>query len=112
MSLTPHASLPRLAKRWCWAFLLLIAWLLIQPLYVNNAVSGMIPENSVREGSSLGLVMAEVRRAADGLDVIVGQGMITEDYARSDEADPAQIGEQLREAGQVVTSCAPRKATG
>ncbi|KRS18286.1 phosphate ABC transporter permease subunit PstC [Roseovarius indicus] len=86
------------------AFLLLIAWLLIQPLYVNNAVSGMIPENSVREGSSLGLVMAEVRRAADGLDVIVGQGMITEDYARSDEADPAQIGEQLREAGQVVTS--------
>ncbi|TFH87468.1 copper chaperone PCu(A)C [Billgrantia azerbaijanica] len=25
MSLTPHPSLPRLAKRWCWTFLLLIA---------------------------------------------------------------------------------------
>ncbi|MHA3026624.1 copper chaperone PCu(A)C [Chromohalobacter israelensis] len=25
MSLTPHPSLPRLAKGWCWAFLLLIA---------------------------------------------------------------------------------------
>ncbi|MEO1116138.1 MAG: phosphate ABC transporter permease family protein, partial [Pseudomonadota bacterium] len=36
------------------AFLLLIVWLLAQPFYVNNVISGMIPETSIEEGSSRG----------------------------------------------------------
>jgi len=86
------------------AVLLMVAWLLIQPLYVGNAISGMIPEASVKEGSSLGLVMAEVRRAADGIDAAIAQGLLTDDEARNAEADVAAISQYLKDAGQVVTS--------
>jgi len=43
------------------AFGLLIAWLILQPLYVSSIVADMIPASEIREGSSRGLVMAEVR---------------------------------------------------
>ncbi|MEQ9160008.1 MAG: phosphate ABC transporter permease subunit PstC [Roseovarius sp.] len=86
------------------AFLLVVAWLLIQPIYVGNAVSGMIPESSVKEGSSLGLVMAEVRRAANGLDAAVAQGLMTDDEARNLRAEFTDVTQRLRDAGSIVTS--------
>ena len=86
------------------AFLLLVAWLLIQPIYVGNTISGMIPESSVKEGSSLGLVMAEVRRAANGLDAAVAQGLMTDDEARNLRADFTDVTQRLRDAGSIVTS--------
>ncbi|WP_299479918.1 phosphate ABC transporter permease subunit PstC [uncultured Roseibium sp.] len=86
------------------AFLLLIVWLLAQPFYVNNVISGMIPETSIAEGSSRGLVLAEVRRAARGLDNAVATGAMTEEFARNARADFADISTRLRDAGQIVTS--------
>jgi len=86
------------------AFLLVIVWLLVQPLYVNSVVSGMIPGSSVKEGSSLGLVMAEVRRAADGLDSAVAQGIMTEDEARNMRADFTDVTQRLKDAGSIITS--------
>lgn len=86
------------------AFLILIAWLLAQPFYINNTVSQMIPEASIGEGSSLGLVMAEVRRAATGLDNAVADGLMTEDFARNARADFNDITARLKDAGQIVTS--------
>ncbi|WP_421981797.1 phosphate ABC transporter permease subunit PstC [Roseibium sp.] len=86
------------------AFLLLIVWLLAQPFYVNSVISGMIPETSIEEGSSRGLVLAEVRRAARGLDNVVASGAMTEEFARNARADFADISARLRDAGQIVTS--------
>jgi len=86
------------------AFGLLILWLLVQPLFVNSQISGMIPETAVKEGSSIDLVMAEVRRTAAGLDAAVAQGQMTEDVARSATADIAEVTQSLKDAGQVVTS--------
>lgn len=86
------------------AFLLMIAWLLIQPLIVNNAVSGMIPESAIDDNASLGLVMSEVRRAANGLDNAVAQGLMDENYARNARADFADVTQRLKDAGQIVTS--------
>ncbi len=83
---------------------LLILWLLVQPLYVNSQISDMIPESSVQEGSSLSLVMAEVRRTASGLDNAVAQGSIPEELARSARADVTDMTQRLKDAGQVVTS--------
>ncbi|MEM1003808.1 MAG: phosphate ABC transporter permease subunit PstC [Pseudomonadota bacterium] len=83
---------------------LLIIWLLVQPLYVNSQASGMIPESAVQEGSSLSLVMAEVRRTASGLENAVAAGAITEDMARNARADITDVTARLKEAGQVVTS--------
>ncbi len=86
------------------AFGLLIVWLLVQPLYVNSQVSEMIPDTAIKEGSSLSLVMAEVRRTANGLDNAVAQGNMTEDDARNFRADLADVTQRLKDAGQVVTS--------
>ncbi|MGI9370340.1 MAG: phosphate ABC transporter permease subunit PstC [Ruegeria sp.] len=86
------------------AFGLLIVWLLIQPIYVNSQISGMIPDTAIKEGSSRSLVMAEVRRAAHGLDSAVAQGQITEDVARNARADITDMTQRLKDAGQVVTS--------
>lgn len=86
------------------AFLILVIWLLAQPFYINSTISQMIPESSVSEGSSLGLVMAEVRRAATGLDNAVASGQMTEDFARNARADFNDITTRLKDAGQIVTS--------
>ncbi|WP_419737824.1 phosphate ABC transporter permease subunit PstC [Ruegeria sp.] len=86
------------------AFGLLIIWLLVQPLYVNSKVSGMIPDTSVKEGSSLSLVMAEVRRTASGLQAAVSQGNMTEAAASDPQADLTEVTQNLKDAGQVVTS--------
>ena len=83
---------------------LLIIWLLVQPLYVSSNVSGAIPDSAIEEGSSRGLVMAEVRRTADGLNNAVAAGDMTEDYARSESADLTDVTQRLKDSGQIVTS--------
>ena len=86
------------------AFGLLILWLLAQPFYVNGVVSGMIPESEIREGSSRSLMLAEVRRAADGLDLAVETGAMDEDFARNARADFTDITTRLKDAGAIVTN--------
>ncbi|MTI07283.1 phosphate ABC transporter permease subunit PstC [Roseibium denhamense] len=86
------------------AFLILVVWLLAQPLIVNNSVSGMIPESEIAEGSSRSLVLAEVRRAASGLDNAVAGGLMTEEFARNARADFNDVTQRLKDAGQIVTS--------
>ncbi|MEQ9260046.1 MAG: phosphate ABC transporter permease subunit PstC [Roseovarius sp.] len=86
------------------AALVLIVWLLAQPLYVSNVISDMIPESAVKEGSSLSLVMAEVRRAADGLDTAVAGGLMGEEEARDLRADFTDVTQRLKDAGAIVTS--------
>ena len=86
------------------AFGLMIAWLILQPIYVNSVVSGVIPESEISEGSSRGLVMAEVRRTADGLDNTIAEGLITEDFAANPSADFDDVTQRLKDAGQIVTT--------
>jgi len=86
------------------AFAVLILWLLAQPYYVNSVVSGMIPEAAIGDSSSRGLVMSEVRRAADGIDNAIAQGDMTEEFARNARADITDITQRLKDAGQIVTS--------
>ncbi len=84
--------------------LMLLVWLVAQPFYIDNHVSGMIPDSEIADGASRGLVMAEVRRVADGLDSAVAMGAMSADYARSPGADLADVTERLKSAGQVVTA--------
>lgn len=86
------------------AFLLMILWLLAQPFYVNNTISTLIPDTAISEGSSRGLVMAEVRRVARGLDNVVAQGLMSEDFARNARAELNDVTARLKDAGQIVTS--------
>ncbi len=86
------------------SLLLIIVWLMLQPLLVNSAVSQMIPESAVAENSSRGLVMSEVRRTADGLDNAVAAGLMDEEFARNARADFTDMTERLKDAGQIVTT--------
>ena len=61
----------------------LIIWLLAQPFFINSRVLDMLPDSVVTEGSSIGLVMSDVRRVAEGLDVAVAQGAMTRQEAGS-----------------------------
>ncbi len=85
-------------------FGLMLLWLLAQPLYVDMVVADLIPETEIREGSSRDLVMAEVRRTADGVGNAIMSGAMTEEALGNPNLDPADLTEQLKEAGQVVTS--------
>jgi phosphate ABC transporter, permease protein PstC len=76
------------------AFLVLIAWLFVQPMIVENRVSSMIPESAVPEGGARSLVMADMRRIASGLDVLLTSGGLSED-----QLDAANIRTHLAEVG-------------
>ncbi|MDO6455788.1 phosphate ABC transporter permease subunit PstC [Celeribacter halophilus] len=86
------------------AFLVLVLALIVQPLIINKTVSSMIPASEIADGSNLGLVMAEVRRAADGIDHLVNEGLMDEATARNVRTDFTDITQRLKDAGQVVTS--------
>ncbi|MEX0285671.1 MAG: phosphate ABC transporter permease subunit PstC [Paracoccaceae bacterium] len=77
---------------------------IILPSYVGSRVSGMIPAEEIAEGSNINLVMAEVRRVAEGLENAVQGGFITDDMARNARADITDMTARLKEAGQIVTS--------
>ena len=59
------------------AFGLMVVWVIAQPLYVANSISATLPDNAIAEGSTRGLVMAEVRRTADAL-AAAGEVVVTE----------------------------------
>ncbi|MEM7319041.1 MAG: phosphate ABC transporter permease subunit PstC [Pseudomonadota bacterium] len=86
------------------AFGLLIIWLILQPFYINNVVSGMISDSEIKEGSSRSLVVAEVRRAADGLTLAVNSGVMDDAFARNARADFNDIAARLKEAGAIITN--------
>ncbi|MEW9921890.1 phosphate ABC transporter permease subunit PstC [Marimonas sp. MJW-29] len=85
------------------ALLAMLLWLLIQPIFVNNAVSGMIPAEVVAQTSG-DLVLSEVRRAAAGLNAAVDAGVIEADLAADSSAPLEDVAAALKEAGAVLTS--------
>lgn len=71
------------------SLLVVVLWLLIQPALIEGRVSAMITPADIPEGSSQSLVMADVRRIAEGLDAVVAAGLPESDLAamRADFSD-------------------------
>jgi phosphate transport system permease protein len=86
------------------AVAVLIVWMLVQPFFVNSRVLATLPDTIVSEGSSIGLVMSDVRRVAEGLDIAVVQGVMSRDEAASISAEISDIRESLGEVGVAVGS--------
>ncbi len=86
------------------AMLVLFAWLIVQPMVINSSVSGMIPEAEIAEGSNLSLMMSDVRRVAEGLDLAVGQGAMTEAETRSAGEDLDGLRDNLAGVGVALGS--------
>lgn len=83
---------------------ILVVWLIVQPLVINSSVSAHIPESSVSEGSSLGLVMSDVRRVANGLDTAVKEGAMSQEASEDLSADFGDIRKRLADVGVALGS--------
>ena len=59
------------------AVLALFAWLIIQPMVIESRVSAYFAPESMAAGTSLDLLMSDVRRVAGGLDAAVATGAIS-----------------------------------
>ena len=77
----------------------LVIWVLAQPMLIERSVSGLLPAELIPEGANLNLVMADVRRVADGLDAAVGQGALTNQQANALRAEDTDIRALLGEVG-------------
>ncbi len=65
------------------ALLVMAAWLLLQPMVIERGTLAQLTQADVPQGSSLSLVMADVRRIADGLETLQNSGV---DVANLDSA--------------------------
>ncbi|WJY20838.1 phosphate ABC transporter permease subunit PstC [Fontisubflavum oceani] len=81
------------------ALLVLSIWLILQPMVIERQVTSMISETAIEEAGSRSLVMSDVRRVAEGLDVAVEQGALTEDEAQSIRAEFTDVRARLGAVG-------------
>lgn len=86
------------------ALLVTFAWLLIQPMMIESRVTDMIQPSDIDEGSSLELVMADVRRISSGLDTAVVAGALTEPAIETLNLDTTDVRGVLAGVGVAVAS--------
>ena len=86
------------------AALALFVWLLAQPFFINSSVTGMIDQSRIAEGSSLSLVMSDVRRVAEGLETAVAEGAMTQAMATDPDAAFDDVRARLAEVGVALGS--------
>jgi len=86
------------------ALLVLGAWLLVQPMVINNVIAKTIPERLYADGGQLSLVMSDVNRVASGLDVAVAKGAMTEEQAGSIRTELTDVRARLGEVGVALGS--------
>jgi len=85
------------------SLLLLVAWLFVQPIVLNSQVSSRISEETIA-ASSLDLVMSDVVRVAEGLDVAVSQGAMSSDMAASLRIELTDVRNRLGQVGVALGS--------
>ncbi|MCO5732560.1 phosphate ABC transporter permease subunit PstC [Rhizobium sp. SSA_523] len=89
------------------AFLVLIIWVLVQPVVIENHVSGMIPDSVIPDGGARSLVMSDVRRIADGLDAVLTRGGLGEEGLDRIAADGDNVRGRLAEVGIALAGDVP-----
>lgn len=86
------------------ALLLMAAWLLIQPVIIENRIINLIPETAISEDSTRALVMSDVRRIAEGFNTAVAEGALTDAATRSLDATTTDIRQLLGQVGVALGS--------
>ena len=80
------------------ALILVAIWMLVQPILIEQRALRLIVSSDIPQGSSVELVIADVRRLADGLTRLEAKG---EDAAALAK-DPAMLKERLGAEGVVM----------
>lgn len=86
------------------AFGVLLIWLLAQPFLIDSAIRAQLPDSAVSDGSTIGLVMSDVRRIAEGLDFAVSQGKMTKEQAGSLRTELTDVRQRLGDVGVALGS--------
>ena len=86
------------------SLILLGLWLILQPVYIESRISSLIPDTAIAADTTRSLVMSDVRRVADGLDVAVAQGAMTPDEARNIRTEFVDVRERLGSVGVALGS--------
>ena len=86
------------------SLLLLVLWLIVQPIAIENSVKGMIPDDRYAGAGELSLIMSDVRRIAEGLDLAVERGALSEDMAGSIRTEFTNVRDRLGEVGVALGS--------
>ena len=79
------------------ALALITVWVLVQPTVVETRVAGLLPDEIAEGPGERNLVMAEVRRVAQGLGLAVSRGALGPEEAR--DIGIEELGDVLAEAG-------------
>ena len=82
----------------------LAVWLLAQPMLIDTRVSSLLPEDSIPADLTRDLVMSDVRRVAEGLDIAVAQGALSEAEVGALKAGSSDIRARLGEVGVALGS--------
>ena len=86
------------------AFLLMAAWLFLQPVVIESQIAGQIPDSVVEKAGAKSLVMADVRRIADGLDLVITEGGVSEDELDRMRAGLTDVRGRLANVGVALGS--------
>jgi phosphate transport system permease protein len=81
------------------ALITLIAWLIVQPIFLENRILSGLPTSLVASETDADLVMGDVRRVAGGLDVVLANGALSSDEISNLNANSTNIRETLAAAG-------------
>ncbi len=77
----------------------LALWLLIQPIVIEGQIAAALPAGMMADGSSMELVMSDVRRVAAGLDSAVAQGAMTQELSGAITTESTNIRDTLAAVG-------------
>ncbi len=86
------------------ALALIAVWLLFQPALIEARVSGQLPEAVASSPGERSLIMSDVRRIANGLDLAIEQGLMDRDAARDIQVEVTDLRERLGQVGVAIGS--------
>ncbi|WP_116131685.1 phosphate ABC transporter permease subunit PstC [Tropicimonas sp. IMCC34043] len=85
------------------SLIVLALWLLFAPTLIENRIAATLPQATLEQSGSTSLLMSEVRRAADALDLAVQQGTMDDAFSRNLRAEFTDVTGRLKATGSIIT---------
>jgi phosphate transport system permease protein len=86
------------------AFGIMVLWLILQPLVLERAVHAQLPAEISQDPTAFSLAVADVQRVANGLDIAVMRGALSEADAKALSFDTTDVRKLLADSGVALGS--------
>jgi len=86
------------------ALAVLAVWLLAQPMFIETRVASTIPSHLIPENTNIGLVMSDIRRISEGLNIAISQGIMTKSEVDFLDAETSDLRSRLGSLGIALGS--------